>query len=746
MYPTPYRLALVVLLSATCAGAQEPKPRIEHCFLDIHLTPPGGFRAEAVLKLENISRVWTHIYLNKSLQVTAAEDGNKNKVAFQDGYTLFRRYHREGRPVVFRFGEVPRDGRLTLRVRYQGKAQSGPEGSDWRGILFVGEDHARMCEQTIFYPLVPLSPTSPATQRVKATVVVHAPADFEVFAPGELVEKAKENDDTTRWRFECKTPSLLSVMAGRYHRVEKTVGGTKIVTLMFPRPKDRDLSQAFVESAAKVLRYYQETYGGVPSKALGIVEIRCRKGHSYNWAAQDLAVFDRGALGNGVPLASLAHEIAHLWWGQAVRAGGDGERFLTESFAEYSSWRYLDHANQEQELHKSVRHARSSYLAAAARGEDTALGKVSFRTKGYNTLVYAKGPLVLRWVEATVGKDVMDRAMRDYATRCRTTIGTVPEFLASLRKAASQPDLQIPSLEHDGHLRLALHSLEYSKEEGVLTGSIRATVLPEGATFPIAGNVPVRARSAKASVDAWIKLSGAESKFSLKIDQKPDTITLDPDRTWPISPGDPVVWGGARLVGSEVLPRSIALDFDRPLRALSKDELRRFVPAALSARLENDGRRLVLEDTPRVPGWKYTLNLRDHLRDTDGIPVLTERFAFEVPASDDREPPKIVSSVPADGAKDVDPNLREIRVTFSETMRRITGFSSSTIREYQSRGILYPQFTSLDWGPDNKVLIGKIKGLKPGRTYVLPFIGRRTMDLNGNRLVDRALMFTTSGK
>ncbi|MHC5212112.1 MAG: hypothetical protein ACYTG2_15445, partial [Planctomycetota bacterium] len=131
-------------------------PAVEAYEFHFDLRQAGRFEGRVHVDLSRVGGRRFTLLLNENLEVSEATvDGTA--VPFSHHVRLPTRYHSEGRVVQFELPEVPADGRVALELVYAGEAERGREGPDWRGILFVDTDEARMCEQTIFYPQVPLS-------------------------------------------------------------------------------------------------------------------------------------------------------------------------------------------------------------------------------------------------------------------------------------------------------------------------------------------------------------------------------------------------------------------------------------------------------------------------------------------------------------------------------------------------------------------------------------------------------------
>jgi len=127
----------------------------------------------------------------------------------------------------------------------------------------------------------------------------------------------------------------------------------------------------------------------------------------------------------------------------------------------------------------------------------------------------------------------------------------------------------------------------------------------------------------------------------------------------------------------------------------------------------------------------------------DRLEKMVEALTAEVRALRDAEtqaaPAVVVKSEPAADAKDVDPGLTEIRVTFSKDMR--DGSWSWTQRSDET----YPEVTGKPHYVDKRTCVLPVK-LEPGKTYFIGINSPRFgnfKDASGRSSVPFALSFST---
>jgi hypothetical protein len=337
---------------------------------------------------------------------------------------------------------------------------------------------------------------------------------------------------------------VLSIVAGRYHRTERTVGETSVTVLLFER--EAHLADELAEEAGAALAFFGRAFGPSGARTLGVTEIRCRQEESYNWASQELVAFDYRALRAGVPTAKLAHEISHLWWGLRVKAAGAGERFLTEGLAEFSAWRYLAERHGPASERRAVAESRQRYAQALAAGATSCLREVEFDSDEYRVLAYDKGALVLRYLSGVLGEAALDAALRQYVRAGAGRPTTLDDLLTAIRDVSTTP-VDLPWIDERGDSRVVLEEVAWLPGDGVLVGRLALEPVRREAAFDPGLWVELDLVDEHGSQRHRVHVAPRGTNFRIASRREPARVELDPDALLPL----PAIHGPA-LAGSTV--------------------------------------------------------------------------------------------------------------------------------------------------------------------------------------------------
>lgn len=122
----------------------------------------------------------------------------------------------------------------------------------------------------------------------------------------------------------------------------------------------------------------------------------------------------------------MAHELSHFWWGNLASAGKDNEApFYGEGMAEFSGWKSLGVWRGPETRKSGMRMNAVWYMYRRPKDEDMAILTGNPDSPAFIYATYHKGALALRTIEAHVGPEVFEAALRRFATHGVGGLSTV---------------------------------------------------------------------------------------------------------------------------------------------------------------------------------------------------------------------------------------------------------------------------------------------------------------------------------
>jgi len=412
---------------------------------------PGnvGFEAEHYALEATLKRRSLALDGRARLDLVAGADGRRvvglrlmpdlevRSVADPGGRDLF--FFRSADEIVVHLPEPPPPGtRLSLDVTFGGRA-----------LEWAGRKSYDLLDTSRWYP------HGGTLDRATYDVTLRWPRRLDLLASGKLVERGRRG----KYLWERRTldlPAIAFSFALGDYLVERARSGDTEITLAFSRASGvripPRLLQETLGSISGALEYFESAFGDYPLEELTVVTVPRSFSQSYLGfitLADPLARFvdPLGASATWIRDTTIAHELAHQWWGNTVGSWSYRDQWLSEGMANYSALLY--------ESKKSGAHDRLALMSSGWR-DSLARTTVEGRTieslgpvvlgqrlnssrahSGYRSVVYRKGAVVLAMLARAVGEECFLRTLRSLAGTARNQVVTTESFLESLERTCA---------------------------------------------------------------------------------------------------------------------------------------------------------------------------------------------------------------------------------------------------------------------------------------------------------------------
>ncbi len=139
----------------------------------------------------------------------------------------------------------------------------------------------------------------------------------------------------------------------------------------------------------------------------------------------------------------IAHETAHMWFGNLVTMQWFNDVWLKEVFANFMAAKMVSPSfpTLNHELRFLLDHYPSAYEIDRSRGAHPIQQPLdNLRNAGsvYGAIIYQKAPIMMRNLEAWMGEDNFQLGLRDYLTTYAYKNATWDDLVASLKKYTQQ--------------------------------------------------------------------------------------------------------------------------------------------------------------------------------------------------------------------------------------------------------------------------------------------------------------------
>ncbi len=355
------------------------------------------------------------------------------------------RFETPGRPGVFDTIQVevmtrgsPQDG-LILRENVHGEPSAFADNWPNRARhWFPANDHP--------------------SDKASVSFTVHAPEGRTVLANGIQIGEPEAADPartggldglvTWRWESEVDIPTYLMVVGvaemvgmdqglaacGQAPASPRPDGCIEVTGWAFP-PDTAHARHVFRRSA-EMVDLYVDMFGPYPYEKLANIQSSTRFGGMENASA---IFYSEQAIAEGRDIeGTVAHEIAHQWFGNSVTPADWPHLWLSEGFASYFGPYFWEHTEGQIALRERMDQNRESYLASEVTGRPVVDHGAENLLDLLNANSYQKGSLVLHMLRWVVGDRAFFQGVRRYYQRHSGGNAVTDDFQAVMEEVHGQ--------------------------------------------------------------------------------------------------------------------------------------------------------------------------------------------------------------------------------------------------------------------------------------------------------------------
>ena len=282
-------------------------------------------------------------------------------------------------------------------------------------------------------------------------VRVRADASLSVISNMPVESETKEGDKkTVTFKKSPKMSTyLLYLGVGKFAQNKGQHGKTDLYAAYADRPTVKINTDFSFDATRKVLDFY-ESYFGIPfqlPKLHNIAVPEFAYGAMENWGAityreillhvdKDTSVRAKKAVAH-----VIAHEIAHMWFGDLVTMKWWDDLWLNESFATFMDYKSTDRAYPDWRVWQDF--VRTSTSGAMGRDSLTRTHPIMAKVHDpeeieelFDEISYGKGASILRMIEAYIGSENFKRGVAQYLQKFRYSNASGHDLWSSLQEAS----------------------------------------------------------------------------------------------------------------------------------------------------------------------------------------------------------------------------------------------------------------------------------------------------------------------
>jgi puromycin-sensitive aminopeptidase len=187
----------------------------------------------------------------------------------------------------------------------------------------------------------------------------------------------------------------------------------------------------------------------------------------------------------------IAHELAHMWYGDLVTMAWWDDLWLNEAFATWMAYKVVDDWKPEWRMWQGYEHDRAGALALDALANThpiyAPVRSVAEATENFDAITYEKGAAVVRMLEHYLGADTFRAGVRTYMRRHREQNAVAADLWRALEEASGREVSRVAqawiekagfplvSLRRDGGTKLRVRQERFFSDPRVSTARRRTS-------------------------------------------------------------------------------------------------------------------------------------------------------------------------------------------------------------------------------------------------------------------------------
>jgi puromycin-sensitive aminopeptidase len=345
-------------------------------------------------------------------------------------------------------------GEATLEITFTGQVSDGLEG------LYLAKDGPEeclctQCEESEARAIFPCF--DEPTFKAQFAWNITTDPEMTVLANGP-VQSVEESDQGKVWSFaptQTMSSYLVALVIGDVAGTEEEIVNGKPIRVWALKGKEQmgDFAHRYT---ARLLPWYEEYFdapyhfdkydqAAVPGFAAGAMENSGLVLYRQHYLLMDPQTASWQAEKNIAHV--VAHETAHMWFGNLVTMKWWDDLWLNEAFAEWVSHKALDSLSPDYNIWNDFQGGRNAALAVDALESThpiySPVQTPAEAAEMFDTITYEKGCAVMRMLETFLGEEPFRAGLRTYMKEFAEGNAAGADLWRHLQNASSQPVTEI---------------------------------------------------------------------------------------------------------------------------------------------------------------------------------------------------------------------------------------------------------------------------------------------------------------
>ena len=372
-------------------------------------------------------------------------------------------------------------------------------------------------------------------------VKLHLPKGMFGLSNGRLLKKTSSGSKCF-YHYKLEIPYstyLLSIVAGEFVEHKSKVGDIDIKWYV-QKGREKEGRNSFKDTG-KIMQYFSKYTGySYPYKhytQIAVPEFIFGGMENFTVTTQtDLTLHDDRARLDLDSNGLVAHEAAHMWFGDIVTAKDWSHAWLHESFATYFDALYTRESKGEEEFRYQLLEDAETYFSEDARYRRPIVTHIYKEPIDlFDAHLYPGGAVRLHYLKNLVGEEKFRSALKLFLNRHEKGLVETIDLSRCLQEVSGKnfDEWMSQWIFRGGYPSL---ELSYSWNKEIAEVTIKQVQKAEKKGEELLFKLPLKLEFyfSRGSEKFAIEIKSVEEKFCFKLNRKPLYFRLDPDYECPV--------------------------------------------------------------------------------------------------------------------------------------------------------------------------------------------------------------------
>ncbi len=374
-------------------------------------------------------------------------------------------------------------------------------------------------------------------------VKLHLPKGMFGLSNGSLIKK-KESTSKSFYHYKLEIPYstyLLSIVAGEFSEHKSRVGGVDIKWYV-QKGRESEGKNAFKDTG-KIIQFFSD-YIGYPYPYKHYTQIAVPEfvfGGMENFTVTtqtDLTLHDNRARLDMDSNGLVAHEAAHMWFGDVVTARSWSHAWLHESFATYFDALYTRESKGEDEFRYQLLEDAETYFSEDTRYRRAIVTHIYKEPIDlFDAHLYPGGAVRLHYLKSLVGEPLFRKALTRFLKRHEYGLVETVDLVRCLEEVSGKNfDEWMDQWIYRGGYPILEVGYQWGSVANMAEVTIKQTQKAEKKDEKLLFKLPLQIEfyTSRGSEKFALEIKNKEEKFCFHLKSKPLFFRLDPDYECPV--------------------------------------------------------------------------------------------------------------------------------------------------------------------------------------------------------------------